>query len=531
MTSVLLRLKLALLRNYFRGKPGGSLGAVLVYAVPAVLGLAMGALLLGARGAPPGVLRVLAFTIPTTLFIGWVVGPIVTIGLDATIDPLRLSPFPMTMLQMTVGLFATSCLGGGGLFTALTLAGLVAGIAPAGPAAVITLLAAALTLAICVAAARAAAAGISTASRRVRDTLIFAVPVVILLLSLLPGLLSVGVDRDATPDFSAVVNGAKIVARVLPTGPAALAMAEASAGRVAVGSLWLATAGAWLAALLYLWSLALRRSLVVPMAASAARSRSHDQPSDALFPRLVRWLPRTRVGGVAAKELRVGWRDPRQRTALMGAAFGSLAFTLSALTDPGPSSVLRSCVIAFFVGANATNMYGFDGASHWINVAAGDNARADLAGKCLARVLLAALGALVMLAALATFTGGWARAAQALALCVAGLGLGIGPAAWVSVAHPSPAPANQRNVFAGTNSGQGIQVIGPTLVISLIGFGVLGGLGWVISTGSAPAVIAASIGALAIGPGAYFLGFGRAVARSRDRQPELLFALTKGVSS
>lgn len=527
MTRVLLRLKLALLRNYLKGTAGGRLSPVLVYAVPALLGLGAGALLLAGRGAPSAALRLMAFTIPTSLFIGWVVGPIVTIGLDATIDPLRLSLFPMTSRQMTVGLFATSCLGGGGLFTALALIGLVAGIAPADPSALITLLAAALTLGICVAAARAAAAGISTASRRVRDTLIFAVPLAILLVSLLPGLLSAGVDRDETPDFSAVATGAKVVAWVLPTGPAAQAMAEAAVGRPAAAAIWLVGAGVWLATLLYLWSLALRRSLVVPMAGAGARKAGGRQPTEALFPALVRWLPRTRVGAVAAKELRVGWRDPRQRTALMGAAFGSLAFILSALTDPGPSTVLRSCVIAFIFTANATNMYGFDGASHWINVAAGDDARGDLAGKCLARAVIAALGALVMLVALATFTGGWARAGYALALCLAGLGLGLGPAAWVSVAYPSPAPANQRNVFARTNSGQGIQVIGPILVISIVGFGVLTGLGGLISTGSALAVVAASIGAIAVGPGAYLLGFGRAVARSKDRQPELLSALTK----
>ena len=528
MTRVLLRLKLTLIRNYLRTTTGGRLGAFAVYAVPAILGVAMAALLLGARGAPPAAVRVLAFTVPSTLFIGWVVGPIVTIGLDATIDPLRLNPFPITPREMTVGLFAASCLGGGGLFTTLVLLGLVAGIAPAAPAAVIILTAAALTLGICVAAARAAAAGISTATRRVRDTLIFAVPVGILLLSLLPGLLSAGVDRDKTPDFSAVATGAKLVTRVLPTGPSAQAMADAAAGRIEVAMLWLAGAGAWLVALLCLWSLALRRSLVVPMAGGAGRSKARgDDPSDALFPAAVRWLPRTRVGAVAAKELRVGWRDPRQRTALMGAAFGSLAFTLSALTDPGPSTVLRSCVIAFFVAANATNMYGFDGPSHWMNLAAGDDARGDLAGKCLARALIAALGALVMLVALASFTGGWARAAHALALCVAGLGLGLGPAAWVSVVYPSPAPANQRNVFAGTNSGQGVQVIGPILVISLIGFGILGALGWVMSTGPPLAVAGAVIGAIAVGPGAYFLGFQRAVARSGSRQPELLSALTK----
>lgn len=528
MTFVLLRLKVALLRNYMRGTTGGRVGALVVYLVPALLGLASGALLFGARGAPPDGIRVLALTIPTALFIGWVVGPIVTIGLDATVDPVRLNLFPLSTREMTVGLFATSCLGGGGLYTALTFLGLAAGTAPTGPGAVISVVAALLAIGICVAAARAAAAGISTASRRVRDTLIFAVPLAILTLSLLPALFSAALERGERPDLSGVARSAETVAQLLPTGASAQAMAEASQSQLFSASLWLVGSAIWLVALLFLWSLALRRSLVVPLATAPARARREGgSASDSLFPRSVRWLPRSRIGGVAAKELRVGLRDPRQRTALIGSAFGSLAFTLSALSDPGPWTVLRSCVIAFFIGANATNLYGFDGASHWMNVAAGDDARADLAGKCLARALLAGVGSLVMLIALAAFTDGWAQAGYALALCIAGLGLGLGPAAWVSVRYPSPAPANQRNVFAGANSGQGMQVLLPILVISILGFGTLGLLGWVMSAGSTVTALAALGAALFIGPGAYLVGFSRAVARSRDRQPELLLALTK----
>ena len=530
MTLVLLRLKLALVRNMVGAKLPAWAQLVVAHGIPLVLGIGSFLLLALARGATFGVARGITLAVSACLFLGWLIGPVITVGLDATIDPLRLVTFPLSRRQLTVGLFAASCLGGGGIYTALVAAGLVVASEVTGPAVVLAVAAGASLVGVCVVTARAVAAGVSAASRRVRDVLLFVIPLLLMVPALLPSVTVVGQgdNPEDLPDLSRLAGKAEAVALALPTGPGARSIVAAAAGEIGASLAWLAASAGWLLLLLVAWSFALTRSLERPLAVRAAGDRAQRHPAtDALFPVYARWLPRDRVGAVAAKELRLTFRDPRQRVALIGSAFGSTAFVFSGLAQPSPNSVLRACAVSFFIAATATNMYGFDGASHWVNVAAGDDARADLTGKCVARGLIALVGGVATIIALALFTNGWSRAGYAMALCVCALGLGLGASVWVSVVYPSPAPANQRNVFAGSNTGQGFQVIGPVLLITLVGIGVLGSLSWAMTAGSPAVRLASVLLALVLGPLAFLAGMGRAVARTRDRQPELLLALTK----
>ncbi|HUR48490.1 MAG TPA: hypothetical protein VMY88_03025 [Acidimicrobiales bacterium] len=521
-------MKFALLRNTIKGHAGW-LGVGLAYGVSIIFGVAAGALLLLSRGAGGGATEGVSLAIPTVLFLGWLIGPIMTTGFDSTIDPSKLATYPLTSRQMTVGLFAVACLGGGGVFSLLAVAGLVGAVAPASPLALVSFAAGLSVVGVSVAASRAVAALISGASRRVRDTLLFVVPLVFTSIGVLPQLLNLAED-DQVADLGRLAPAAKLIATALPSGPPAQALLAASQGKAAASLLWLAGGVVWIGVMLWLWSLALRRMLVRAVSAPAAGARDRQvTASRALYWRVVNWLPRTRVGAVAAKELRLTTRDPRQRAALLGSVVGAVPFALMGLSQPGPSAVLRVSAVAFFVGATSTNLYGYDGASHWMNVAAGDDARADLRGKCLGRALIGGTLVLLLVALTATLTGYWSLALPAMALGVAGLGLGLGPAAWVSVAYPWPMPPAQKNVFAGANTGQGMQAFVPLLILSLVGGLVLFGLGSLMARDSRSAVqlLLLSALAVAIGVGAFAIGMTRAIVRSRDRQPELLLALTK----
>src|SRR5687768_13417299 len=100
----------------------GRLGGVgLAYGVALLFGLATGGLLLAARGASAGPTKAMALGSPTLLFLGWLVGPLMSTGFDSTLDPGKLVVYPLTSRQMTVGLFAVSCLGGGGVYSLLAL--------------------------------------------------------------------------------------------------------------------------------------------------------------------------------------------------------------------------------------------------------------------------------------------------------------------------------------------------------------------------------------------------------------------------
>lgn len=506
-------------------------GVVFAYAVAVLFGLASAALLLLARGAGPSGTKGVALAVPTLLFLGWLTGPLITLGFDSTVDPAKLAVYPLTARQMTVGLFAVSCAGAGGLFSALTLLGAVGALAPAGPLAAVSLVAGLCVVGICVAAARAIAAVISGASRRVRDTLMFLATALIMSVGIIPQLLGLSDSDDpGVASFAHLARPAELVSTLLPTGPSAQSMLAAADGRVLPALLWLLGGLAWLALMLWIWSLALRRMLSRPLSAPAKGARVRRVAASlSLYPRAFRWLPRNRAGAVAAKELRLMVRDPRQRAAVLGAIVGSVPVAFTGLGGSGDGAVLRVAGLAFFLGATATNLYGFDGRSHWMNVAAADDARSDLIGKCTARASLAAPLTLVVVVVLARVGDAWHLAVPALALSVAAFGLALGPAAWVSVAYPWPMPAEQKNIFAGANTGQGFRAFFPVMGIMVVGTLALLALGLPMAAAgtSVALLVLLSVAAAVVGVAAFSLGLWRAVARSNGRQPELLLALTK----
>lgn len=530
MTLVILRIKLALIRNSLRGTDGKVGGAGIAYGAAILCGLAAGGLLLWSRTAGPAAHSPVILGVCSTLFVGWFAAPLFATGLDGTVGPERLAVFPLTTRQLTSGLFVAAAVGGGGVFSLLTLIGVVGATAPVNALFLISTAAALALVGVCVAAARMTAAVISAADGRVRDVLIFVGPLLLMALSFAPVLLQFRSETSGSLDLRGLRSMGERVALLLPSGPAARSMLAASAGDVGPALAWLVPAIAWVGLFFVLWSLALARSQTRAVSSPSGRADKDRAISGALFPRLVRWLPRSRMGAVAAKELRLIVRDPRQRIALLGALMGAVGFTLSGLTDLGPGTVLRVSAVAFFLGATATNLYGFDGSSHWINVAAGDDARADLAGKCVARAVITAPVVAVLAAVVANLAGDWSRVLPAFALSCAAFGVGLGAAVWVSVVHPWPMPPGQKNLFAGAKTGQSFQAIGPSLLITFVGAIVLFGLGLPMASASAGAarLFGLSAAAVVIGAAAFAAGLSRAVVLSKDRQPELLLALTKG---
>src|SRR6202011_2926922 len=82
----------------------------------------------------------------------------------------------------------------------------------------------------------------------------------------------------------------------------------------------LAAIAALVAVLLWVWSLAIPRAMTATdlVAAETGRGRRTGRTTT-LFPGLLPFLPRTRAGAVAAKELRYYVRDPRRRAPLFAA--------------------------------------------------------------------------------------------------------------------------------------------------------------------------------------------------------------------
>src|SRR5205814_776301 len=88
--------------------------------------------------------------------------------------------------------------------------------------------------------------------------------------------------------------------------------------------------------------LAIPRAMTAPDLVATEVGRSGRTTT--LFPRLLPFLPRTRAGAVAAKELRYYVRDPRRRAPLFAALIVPGLFLFSTLREaqnrPGSSTML-----------------------------------------------------------------------------------------------------------------------------------------------------------------------------------------------
>ena len=530
MTRVLVRLKLTLLRAGLASAGiQGRLGAAFSLFVAVCVGLVGGAGLLTIRlldgpEATDAASGAMGFVLAV-----WVLGPIVAAGSEGTLDPDRLAPFPLTRRQLMPGLLASSLIGFGGLVSVLLFLALLGAMVPASPLAVVAVAGMACHLLVCAALSRFVGTAISGASRkrRWRDLALLAGPVIALLLNI--GLQAISrslVDLDADgPADASQLDTIRSVGRVAG-GPAALAVGLAREGRALEAMVALAAGVALLVVILWGWAAALDRALTSGGAASVRPGRA-PRP---LRPRLLPFLPTGRMGAVAAKDLRLSWRDPRQRVALFGILFAAVVpvVSLRTLSTTSPRAVLLAALPAFILGTQSTNQYGFDGPAHWVSVATGDDPRPELLGKNLARLLIALPCFLLALVGLSVRAGSVEFAAPAIGLAAAGFGIAMGLGNWFSVTSPVPLPDSPANVFSAGNTGQGLAAAGPALAVLFGGMALVSPLLIAIFVAGRSWVTLAVLGVAGVGAGvaAWRTGTAAAVRSVRHRQPELLAELS-----
>jgi ABC-2 type transport system permease protein len=529
---VLVRLKLRLLWAGLRTGGGrGAVGFVLALVWSLMAGVVIGGLFLLARtldARPATDATAIAFAV---VLLAWVLGPVVVAGSEGTLEADRLALFPLSKRQLMPGLLLAAVAGFGGVATVLILLGAVIGMAPPSPLALVTVMAAACHLLLCAGLSRLVTTAISGAvrTRRWRDVALFAGP----LLGLSVNVAIQVLTRAAIPTAPGqpgrgpgLLRGIATAARFSPSGPAALAIGHAREGRIGLAVLSLAVAASLVVAVVALWGRVLDRVL------TSAGSRGGNVRGAARRPLIPRWLPflpANRLGAVAAKELRLTWRDPRQRAALLGAMFvGFLpAFSFRLFTSTSPRLALAAALPAYALAATATNQFGYDGAAHWTNVAAGDDPAADLGGKNLARLVITA-PLVALLGAVAVWRAGdITYLVPGLALAVGAFGMNLGFADIASVVAPLPMPDNPSNVFSAGNSGRGLAAIAPSLAVLFGGLLFSAPLLIPLLVASSPAVLSlTSMACVLWGLGGWRAGFGYAVRRAAPRQPELLAALS-----
>ena len=517
-----LRLKLRLLRNGLRSSWLRKLG--IGFSVFAWFWLVAGALALLLASRSQALVVPLVFD---SFFLGWLFLPLLGMGTDETLDPSRLALLPLEGPALMRGLLTASLVGLGPVATLVAFSGTLIRDRPGVAGTLVTGALVAVALLLCVVGSRAMTTLFSGVlrSRRGRDLLVFVVAIA----GIVPALAGQIVPRLLlSPNHKTITVGpAGRALYWLPSGWVAHAILQARAGHLAVAVAELLAGAAAVAAGLWVWSRALRRALTTSESTSAGQRRKGGK-GPGLFTPPLSFLPRTRTGAMAAKELRYMWRDPRRRASLLSVVI-LLAFPAAGILmgrTHARELVLLAGAAALVLCLQAVNQFGFDGPAFWMNVAAGGDPAADLRGKNLAIAVLGAVLVAFEAVALAVLSGGWAYLLPALFLGAGAMGVSLGVANQASVLAPYPVTDSSTNLW-GNNAGC------LTALTGLAALAITGLLLGPIVAGVAVSLAAWRPGLLVVGAGAalygyllWRLGCGIAAKRLRNRQLEILQAVS-----
>jgi ABC-2 type transport system permease protein len=448
MVGTFARLKLRLIAGNLRESGGRQVGFAISAVCAAAFGV--GGFLLAAQlrtfaddGVAPGV-AVITFTVLT---LGWVTLPVLAFGVDETLDPSRLALLPLTRRDLVVGMFTSAAVGLWPAASALVLLGLVVGVAPDPPAAVVGLVAAALQWALCLVLSRAVTTSLARVlrSRRGRD-LMLAIGLLVTIVAQLPNLLLNGGVR-ASPDradFDRIVD----VLAWGPPGAAARALGGGNPLGLVPLALAVVAAGWW-------WMTALDRVQV-----------SVDASTQATAVRRRRWNPAGQLGGVLVKELIYLRREPRRAVGLATSLVVAVMLSFSWGREgggPGAPVVFGALVLGLQTG----NAFGSDGRALWMNAVTWRtprDVRTDLAGRHLAYLVVATPVLTVMTVASALVTSSVGDIAPALLAGLGVLGTALGVGAVTSALVPYTLP-DRVNAFSGAAPGQGGAAFASSLIL------------------------------------------------------------------
>lgn len=260
MAWLLVQLKLRLLRNALRASTPAKVSFVLSTIFAGLVAMVTFAGLAALRGQSASVdLTTVIFTV---FAFGWLILPLLAFGLDGTLDPATLAPFPLRIRPLAVGLLAASAAGAWPVANLLGLLGVTVGLASGAIGLLVAPLAVVLQVLFCITLTRFVTTSLAglLRSRRGKD---FAALLVIPIFALYEAFVQV-VPRLTAAGRLNVASFAGIDAwlRWLPPGLAAHAIQDASSGHLSVALLRLAPLAGVIIVLGRWWIGSLRRALV-----------------------------------------------------------------------------------------------------------------------------------------------------------------------------------------------------------------------------------------------------------------------------
>ncbi|MDQ0775407.1 ABC-2 type transport system permease protein [Streptomyces aurantiacus] len=525
VTSVVVRLKLALLRNGLRQSSGrraayvASLVVVLLFAALQLIGL------IALRGNTHAMNVTVLLT--AVLALGWAVMPLFFPGGDETLDPTRLVMLPLRPRPLVRALLVASLVGIGPLFTLCLLVGSVVATARGAAAYVTGVAALVLALLVCVALARAVATANLRllTSRKGRDLAVLSG----LVIAVGAQVVNFGAQKLGTSGGLSALDPVADVLRWVPPASALGAVDSVSEGSYAVGAAQLALSALVLAALLSYWQRALTRLMTSPDgstlgAAESARDKAGRSAG------LRRLLPAGRTGTVMERSLQYVWRDPKTKAAwVTSLAIGLIVPLFNALQGTG--SIYFACFAAGMLGIQMYNQFGQDTSAFWMvamTISSTRDAYVELRGRALALLLITLPYATLVTVLTTALLGGWPALPEVLGLSFALLGAMLATGAWSSARFPYSIPQDgYKNVAPGQAGLAWISIFGGMVSAALLCAPVIALTIWLNVSADGKTWLLLPLGT-AYGTLLTLTGLHLAAPRTARHLPEILTAVSRG---
>lgn len=505
MVAVLIRMRVAMLRNSMTGMQAVTLG----------LGVATG-LLLAAAGAwlaLHGRADLLALLL-ALWGAGWLVGPVFLGGAGDAPFQQVFAALPLRRRTLAGGLLAAAFIGAGPLVTiAAFAAGVVYAARYGGVAVVVAVLAMLLQVAVVVAASRVMVGLIGATVTSAARAVVSALPWAVIGAFVAHSWMFLPILSDATGLTGPVATAL----RVLPTGWGLVAID--AAGRADWPFVALPVAGLLilLAGLTAAWAALFTRGAVSRSAPGPAR---------------VRWgFGRTPLSAVVGRELRTSARDLHRAMFLAFAVCFAVAFAaLPVLAGNTGYLAGAGLLVAVLATSGSAQLYSGDGTALWLTLMTAGSERTDVRGRQLAWLLVVAPIAVVATAAGVLLSGASWTWPWALSLLPAALGGGAGLIVAVSARLLVPAgdPRTRGRGAAGGDGTAGVVawVILPLSMATVAPAAVLPAIGTL--TGSTAVSWAGVPVGIALGIGLFRLLGRLAERRLREHGPEMLELIRSG---
>lgn len=471
---VLVRLRFVVMWNTLRRHPWQLVGVIIggLYALGILAAVVFG--LIGLSFSPPELARTALVLGGSGLLLGWMVGPIVTSGMDRTLDPARLAGIPIAPNLQLAGIAAASLMGIPGLVTFIVSVStaIVWVRAPAAIIAAILLAPVAAVTAVLACQLVITALSRVSASRRFREVM---GGLLILVLVLLGPIMS-GIGSG----FATLADRLPGIAAVLawtPLGAVWAVPAALAAGTVLTALAQLLIALATVAVLGAAW----RWLYLANLGTSAAGSRATGRAGTGWFGR----FPDTPRGAVAARALTYWLRDPRYLQSLIVVLVMPVVFGFMAATTGAPILLPGSAVmVAVLISLSTFTDISYDGTAFSAHVLRGVRGIDDRLGRIWANAIVGV--PLILLVALMTtaIVGRFDQLPTLLGLvAVMTLG-GFGVASVCSALFVMPVPQSGENPFASKPGAGVLSLVGmagsygslAVLALPTIGFTIAAGV-------------------------------------------------------